>query len=273
MKRILATIFLVIAASTFAFGQCSDADKQKLEAFDRAWGEAGQRGDQAFLQNVYADDYMNPSPAGVLTKTQAIENAVNGAARNKTNPNPDRTTHDYYIINCTPNTATITHRNVITTKVGGKEEIFYTRSAHFLEKRGSDWKVVGDAGGPLNDAGQLLYMEREWNDASKNRDMAWFERNYAEDATDISGRTGELHTKAEELVSMKNDKTVLESLVLSDMNVRIEGNTAVVTGINHVRGRDDKGKAFDRRSRFTDVFVKRDGRWLVLATQGTLIPQ
>jgi hypothetical protein len=39
--------------------------------------------------------------------------------------------------------------------------------------------------------------------------------------------------------------------------------------VNHVKGKDDKGVAFDRWIRFTDTFVKRDGRWLVWATQGT----
>ena len=47
MKRVLAVSLLMIAAATIAVGQCSDADKQKLEAFDRAWGEAGVRGDRA----------------------------------------------------------------------------------------------------------------------------------------------------------------------------------------------------------------------------------
>jgi ketosteroid isomerase-like protein len=55
------------------------------------------------------------------------------------------------------------------------------------------------------------------------------------------------------------------------MSVRMEGNTAVVVGVNHVKGRDDKGVAFDRNFRFTDIFVKRDGRWQVLATQGTVV--
>jgi len=246
MKRIIAVSVLMIAAATIAFGQCSDADKGKLEAFDRAWGDASQQGDQAFLKNVYADDYMNLSPAGALTKTQAIDNAVKSAERNKSNPNPDRVSHDYYII-------------------------FYSRSVHFLEKRGSDWRVVSDAGGALNDGGQLLYMEREWNDADQSKNIAWFERNYAEDATDISSRTGVMQSKREVLASMKTDKSALDSLELSDLNVRVEGNTAVVTGINHVKGRDDKGQAMDRWTRFTDVFVKRDGRWQVLATQGTAV--
>lgn len=271
MKRFIAVSVLTIAAAMTAFGQCSDADKKKLEAFDRAWGDAAQRGDQDFLKNVYADDYLNLSPTGTLTKAQALENAVKGAERNKTNPNPDKTSHDYYVITCSSNSATITHRNVILAKVDGKDQTSYSRSVHFLEKRGSDWRVVSDAGGPLNDAGQLLYLEREWNDASKAKDAAWFERNYAQDATDISSRTGALNSKVEELASMKTDKSVLDSLELSDLNVRVEGNTAVVTGVNHVRGRDDKGQPMDRRTRFTDVFVKRDGRWQVLATQGTAV--
>lgn len=47
---------------------------------------------------------------------------------------------------------------------------------------------------------------------------------------------------------------------------------ASVTGINRVVGRDEQGKPIDRRVRFTDVFIKRDGRWQVWATQGTVIP-
>lgn len=73
------------------------------------------------------------------------------------------------------------------------------------------------------------------------------------------------------IADVKSSKITLDSLELSDLRVRIEGNTAVVTGVNSSKGRDEKGLPFDRRSRFTDVFVKRDGRWQVLATQGTVI--
>lgn len=270
MKRILAISLMIVAAASIAFSQCSDADKKKLEALDRAWGDAGQRGDQAFLQNVYADDYMNMSLAGALTKAQAIENAVKAAERNRANPNADRISHDYYVITCTPTTATITHRNVITTKVDGKDQTFYSRSVHFLEKRGNDWKVVSDAGGPLNDAGQLLYLEMEWSDADKRGDVAWFERNFANDFYSIT-TTGKLNTKTEELAEIRNRKEVFDSAVASDMDVRVEGNTGIITGVYHLRGRDEKGQPLDRRLRYTDVYVKRDGRWLVLASQGTLI--
>ena len=272
MRRILATALLILSANALASGQCSEADKQKLMALDKAWSEVGRRGDRAALQNLYADDYANPAPTGTLNKTQTIDAAVRDAERLKANPqNADNISHDLYVITCTPNTATITHRNVLTTKVGGKDHHSYTRSAHFLEKRGGEWKVVSDAGGPLSDEGQLLYMEMEWADADQKGDLAWFERNFADGFSGISSRTGKLNTKAEEIADVKNRKDVLASVSASDMDVRVEGNTGIVTGVYTMKGRDEKGQPFDRRIRYTDVYVKRDGRWLVVASQGTLI--
>jgi ketosteroid isomerase-like protein len=275
MRYILGVAFMLMFATPLVvFGQCSDADKKKLEAFDRAWGEAGQRGDRAFLQNVYADNFVGLSPAGMLNKTQSIDGAVKQAERDRANPqDADKVAHDYYMISCTPNSATITHRNVVTGKTDGKEWTVYSRSVHVLERQGDRWQVVSNAGHLLNDGAILLYMEQEWNDASKTGDVAWFQRNYASDASDISSRTGAVHSKLEEIASMKTDKTVLESLELSEMDVRVEGNAAVVTGVNRVKGRDAQGQAFDRRTRFTDTYIKRDGRWQVWATQGTLITE
>ncbi|MCA1624092.1 MAG: nuclear transport factor 2 family protein, partial [Acidobacteria bacterium] len=195
--------------------------------------------------------------------------------RAKANPNmADKVTHDNYMITCTPNTATVTHRNIVTTKngAGGKEETFWTRSVHFLEKRGGKWQVVGNAGNGLDESAMLGYMERDWNTADVNRDLSWFEQNFAADYSGISSRTAKIQTKAEELAGFKDDKNRTESAELSEMNIRIDGNTAIVTGVNHVKGRDDKNQPFDRRVRFTDTFIKRDGRWLVWATQGTRIP-
>jgi ketosteroid isomerase-like protein len=272
MKRILAATLLILSATALAFGQCGEADRQKLTAFDKAWGEAGRAGDKAFLQNVYADDYTNMSPAGTLTKAQAIENAVRDADRRKANPQTaDSVSHDHYVITCTPNTATITHRNVVTAKADGKERNAYTRSVHFLEKRGGEWKVVSDAGGPLNDAGQLLYMEMEWAEADRRGDVAWFERNFADDYSGVSSATGKLNTKADDIADIRNRKEVIESAAASDMDVRVEGDTGVVTGVYRLTGRDEKGQPMDRRIRYTDVYVKRDGRWQVIASQGTPI--
>jgi ketosteroid isomerase-like protein len=274
MKYLLAVGILIISSAAFVFGECSDADKKALEAFDRAWGQAGEKGDKNALMQIYADDYTGLP--GMLGKTQTIENTMAAFEENKANPQmADVVTHDNYMISCTPNTATITHRNVVTTKVGtgGKEETFWTRSVHFLEKRGGKWQVVSNAGNGLDEYAVIGYMELDWNNAIKNRDASWMEKNYASDFSDISSSTGRLMNKKQSMDDTLSDKSVYDAIDTTQMNIRVDGNMAVVTGIFHMKGRDDKGQPVDRSLRFTDTYIRRDGRWQVWATQGTNLPK
>ncbi len=56
------------------------------------------------------------------------------------------------------------------------------------------------------------------------------------------------------------------------MNIRIDGNHAVITGVFRLKGKDEKGAAYDRKIRYTDTWIKRDGRWQAWSSQGTNIP-
>lgn len=273
MRTLPMAILTILTASAPAAAQCSDVEKTKLKEFDLAWGEASTGGNRAHLLTVYADDYAGTTPTGTLGKATTIDNAVRQAERAKASTQPaPKVTYDNFIITCTPVTALVTHRNANTTTMGGREQTSYSRSVHVMEKRGGRWQVVGNAGHALDDAAVLLYMENDWNEAARKHDAAWFERNYAAGATEISARTGGLQTKSEVVASMKTDKAVLDSLGLSEMSVRVDGDVAVVTGVNHVKGRDEQGKAFNMRARFTDTFIRRDGRWQVWATQSSIIP-
>lgn len=272
MRSLIFALLAVTSASTPAAAQCSDTEKASLQELDRTWGEATTRGDRAFMQSMLADDYQAMNLLATVGKTQTIDDAMRAAERARTTPQPGpKVTGDNYVISCTPTSAVVTHRNVIVATVDGKEQTTYSRSVHVLEKRAGRWQAVGNTGHALNDAANLIYMESDWNNAVMKRDVAWFERNYADDMTEVSLRNGALARKADAIKSMKDDKSVFESLDLSETNVRMDGNTAIVTGVNRIRGRDDKGKPMDMRFRFTDTFVKRDGRWLVWATQATPI--
>jgi len=48
------------------------------------------------------------------------------------------------------------------------------------------------------------------------------------------------------------------------------GDTAVVTGRSTIKGVRD-GKDLIGRERWTDVFVRRDGRWLAVASHSSRI--
>ena len=126
---------------------------------------------------------------------------------------------------------------------------------------------------PADDRNVLLQIEQGWNLALKNKDVSWFEQNLADDLTDTSSGSGALHTKAEDIAALKKDKTVYDSLELSNLQVRLEGNAGIVTGVNHLKGKDENGEPFDLKLSFTDTYIRRNGRWLVWASQHTRLKQ
>lgn len=256
----------MIATTWSVFAECSDADKKALEALDKAWSSAGQNGDKAALMNIYADDYAGfPDMVG---KTAAIDATMAAFEDSKTNPPTSTTTPDHYRVTCSSVSATVTHRNVTVSNSGATT---YSRSVHVLEKRGGRWQVVSNAGNALNDGGIIWYLEQDWNNAILKRDRGWFEKNYAADFSGVDTMTGKLSNKAEDIAGMMNDKGTMELAETSEMSVRVDGDRAVVTGVFHTKGKDDKGMMYDRRARFTDTWIKRDGRWMAWASQGTLI--
>ncbi|MEK6407768.1 MAG: nuclear transport factor 2 family protein [Acidobacteriota bacterium] len=80
--------------------------------------------------------------------------------------------------------------------------------------------------------------------------------------------TGHVLTKAQVMQELGSGERKIESGSADDLNVRVFGDTAVVTGRSVLAG-SYQGKRASVTQRFTDVFVKRDGRWQAVASQGT----
>lgn len=269
--RYFVIVLTLIACSTMpALAACSEADRQALIKFDKDWTAASGSGDKMAIAAFYAEEFM--TFPNMIDKNGAVSNAVAAFERNKVNPQAVATTlTDHYQITCSSTTATMTHRNT-TTPAGGKGQPTYSRSVHFLEKKNGKWVAVSNAGGPLSDSDMLRYMELDWIEAVRSRNFEWFENNYASDFTEVSFMTGEIHNKRQTIEAMKADKTVFESMNISEVNVRVDGNSAIVTGLGHARGKSPDGTPFDIRLRFGDTFIKRDGHWLAWSSQATMIP-
>ena len=121
---------------------------------------------------------------------------------------------------------------------------------------------------PAGDAASaLMQLERDWADAVKRGDTAWMERHYAPDYTWTSPE-GTINDRKTDIEEAKNYS--FDSLEMSDTRVRVSGDTAVVTGVTALKGKY-KGQDFSGSYRFTDTLVRRDGRWLILASQYTRI--
>jgi ketosteroid isomerase-like protein/quercetin dioxygenase-like cupin family protein len=116
-------------------------------------------------------------------------------------------------------------------------------------------------------AAALMQLERDWSDAVKRQDTAWMERHYAPEYTWTSP-DGTINDRKTDIEDAKN--VTFDSMELSDTQVRVNGDTAVVTGVTTLTGKY-KGQDISGRYRFTDTFVRRDGRWLILASQSTRV--
>jgi len=115
---------------------------------------------------------------------------------------------------------------------------------------------------------QILELEREARDASVHRDAAFAERTLADDYVAITP-LGQVITKADTVAARRSGQLRYDSIDVSDMVVRVYGNTAVVTARAEVRGKD-LGEEFNGPYRFTRVWIHRSGHWQTVSYQATV---
>jgi ketosteroid isomerase-like protein len=116
---------------------------------------------------------------------------------------------------------------------------------------------------------EILNLEEARNQAVLNGDVTALDRMTSDDYTFITLR-GELRTKSDILKGFASGSFHYESRQISDLNVRVYGNTAIVTGRSAQKGMEN-GKDYSGDYRFTRVYVKEKGLWLSVALQTTLI--
>ena len=116
---------------------------------------------------------------------------------------------------------------------------------------------------------QLIDTEKAWNQAFIKRDASFLDKLYAEEYlfTDQDGKT---YDRSVDIDGVKTGEFKMLSGKLDDLKVHVYGDFATVTGVNDFKG-TFKGEDASCICRFTDVFVKRDGRWQVVASHVTRI--
>ena len=124
--------------------------------------------------------------------------------------------------------------------------------------------------GPPKAGPELLTLEQSWADAVKHRDVEKIDQLQAEEYV-FTDPAGQVWTKTRELDTIRSGDLMIDAFELSEMNVRLYENTAVVT-LRIVWHGQFRGTDISGPQRMTDVYVKRDGRWRCVASQATRIP-
>ncbi len=117
--------------------------------------------------------------------------------------------------------------------------------------------------------GRILENEKVLGEAMIHRDVATLSRLVADDWT-IQSEGGTTGTKSGFIGDVSSGRLVVSVFRLHDMHVRVFGDVAVL------QGADDEvssyaGKASNGTYNWLDVWVKRNGQWVSVATQITRV--
>jgi ketosteroid isomerase-like protein len=112
----------------------------------------------------------------------------------------------------------------------------------------------------------LTKLEQDWAEALVKGDVATIDRIVADDfiATLSDGKS---ETKAQHIEAVKSGAYKVEFMNLDEIKVHVFGDTAVVT-LRQTEKSKTNGKDNSGWYRFTDTWIKRNGKWQIVADHG-----
>jgi ketosteroid isomerase-like protein len=112
-------------------------------------------------------------------------------------------------------------------------------------------------------------LELDWRQAQLTNNLNAVDRLLADDYLGISSN-GTLETKADELSKRRSGSLHITQLDLSDIKVRIYGDTAVVTSKADVVGKNGD-RDISGRFRYTRVYSNREGQWRIVSFEASRV--
>jgi ketosteroid isomerase-like protein len=117
----------------------------------------------------------------------------------------------------------------------------------------------------------VLQIERDIMAAIKSKDANSLEPMLAEEFIYRTHFGAEADKRAF-LESITSFPIEILSLRGEELKVNLFGETAVLTGVQHAEARPPEGEPEQSAVAFTDVFVRREGRWLMVLAYGVELP-
>lgn len=115
---------------------------------------------------------------------------------------------------------------------------------------------------------QINKLEHNWAQAILKDGAAAVDQYEADDIVSIDPG-GRVTDKVQDKKDISGDLK-FQSIEISDLKIHVFDNTAVVAGTETLKGAF-KGEDISGTYRYTDVWVKRNGKWQVVASQATKV--
>ena len=111
---------------------------------------------------------------------------------------------------------------------------------------------------------KIMALENKWNEAYLKADIASLDSLLVDDFF-ITVEDGNTYSKPGYIAHAGDKNVHVEVAEISDVKIRVHGNTAVVTGAYHEKG-TSKGKPYEYRDRYTDIWMSIGGNWQLIAS-------
>ena len=117
----------------------------------------------------------------------------------------------------------------------------------------------------------ITKLDQQWSQTALTKDTAFLKSIWADDLR-FTQHDGKVNDKETALADAEGDTDTVTSSVISDYKVRVYGkNFAVARGDYHETGKDKDGKPFSKKFRFTNVWVRKNGKWQVVRGHASLL--
>ena len=115
---------------------------------------------------------------------------------------------------------------------------------------------------------KLKKLEQDWAQATPKSGATALDQ-YAADDILMTAPGGRVLDKVQHKTDLSSGELKFESMELSNITVHVYRDTAIVVGTSNLRG-TYKGEDISGSYRFTDTWVKRNGKWQVVARATTV---
>lgn len=106
-------------------------------------------------------------------------------------------------------------------------------------------------------------------EAMTKKDIDFLQNVLSDDLT-YTHSNGLFETKTDHLDNIRSGNLIYKTMQPESMKIQVYGKTAVITGFVNVTGLL-KDKEFNLRLRYTDVYIRKKGKWKLVAWQSLKI--
>jgi ketosteroid isomerase-like protein len=115
-----------------------------------------------------------------------------------------------------------------------------------------------------SDAATVRALELKWTESYRQHNIDILSSLLSDEFV-ITVEDGSVYSKAGYISHSADSGVHVQVAEMSDLKVRMHGDTAIVTGSYHEKD-ESNGKPYEYHDRFTDVWIKTASKWQVVAS-------